>query len=223
VQGCHTLLLHRAHRLRLAPWLGLSGFLIVLTAVASARAAQEEDHPVEVALRAGWAIPQGQLEKNEFLSRLVIGQAPFELGVSWRPHSRWSVGALAQYGFVILNDCEGDCSGSTRRIGVQTHHHFTPDDRVDHWIGIAAGYEWLDLNVADSDLSYRGFEWVSLMFGEEFPLAPRVGIGPVFSLSLAEFTHRTIIIPGLPDQRGAIENRMVHIWVSFGVRASFGL
>jgi len=198
-----------------------SALVLVSPAAGADRAHAERTSGVELALRAGWAIPEGQVERDVSMSRLFIGLAPIELGVGFRLHPRWVAGVYAHYGFAVANECEGDCSGKNRRLGLQVHHHFTPGERVDHWLGIAAGYEWLDVDVGGAQLSYRGFEWVSLIFGEEFPLGRRAGLGPVFSLSLGQYTHQDLSIAGLPDQRGAIAERMVHVWVSFGVRASY--
>jgi len=187
-----------------------------------ARAARRPS-ALELALRASWAFPQGQRERGSDLARIVVGQAPLEASVAWRWTPRWAIAAYGQYGFVAMRDCLTSCSGTDVRIGVQLRHHFTPEERVDHWLAIGFGYEWLSASVGDSSFSYRGPEWVGLAFGEEFALGQRAGLGPVFALSLGEYTHSVRSMPGVPEIDGPIENWMVHAWVSFGVRLSYGL
>jgi hypothetical protein len=185
--------------------------------------ATQRPSAVELALSASWALPQGHFERGSDLSGIVIGQVPLEAGVAWRMTSRWAIGAYGQYGYLVLRDCSASCSGADVRAGVELRHHFTPDERVDHWLAIGIGYEWFSASVGETSFSYRGPEWVSLTLGEEFGLGERAGIGPVFGISLGEYTHSTRILPPIRGIAGSIDNGMVHAWVSFGVRASYGL
>jgi hypothetical protein len=203
--------------------------LVLATATGSARGAENasarqrvraESGP-ELSLAAGWGDPHGQRDSDTDLARLVVGQVPFEASAGFRSSFGLSVFAQARYGAVIGRDCSSSCSGSVTRLGLGLEYHFTPEDRVDHYVGLGAGYEWLAFDAGDARLRYRGPEWLSLSFGEEFSIGP-VGIGPLLSLALGRFTHQHTHIPPLPPLEGPIEKPAVHVWMLLGVRVSYG-
>ena len=175
----------------------------------------------EFSLALGWGDPHGQRERDTDLARVVVGQVPIEAAAGFRTSFGLRVAAEGRYGAVIGRDCSTSCSGSDLRVGLGLEYHFTPEARVDHYVGVGAGYEWLALDVGVSRLRYRGPEWLSLRFGEEFPLGP-IGIGPLLTLALGQFTHQESDIPPVPPIEGPIADRTVHVWLILGVRVSHG-
>ena len=175
----------------------------------------------EFSLAAGWGDPHGQRESGADVARIVVGQVPVEAAAGWRTGFGLAVFAQGRYGALIGRDCSTSCSGSVTRIGLGVEYHFTPRDRVDHYLGLGAGYEWLALDVGVSQSRYRGPEWLSLSFGEEFPLGP-LGIGPLLSLALGRYTHYRSEIPPVAPIEGSIAHRAFHVWLLLGVRASYG-
>jgi hypothetical protein len=203
--------------------------LVLATATGSARGAENTsarkrvraESGLELSLAAGWGAPHGQRDSDTDLSRLLIGQVPAEASAGYRTGFGLSAFAQARYGAVIGRDCSSGCSGSVTRLGLSLEYHFTPEDRIDHYVGLGAGYEWLGFDAGVSRLRYRGPEWLSLSFGEEFSIGP-VGIGPLLSLALGRFTHQEIDAPPARPLEGPIEKRAVHVWLTLGVRVSYG-
>ena len=175
----------------------------------------------ELSLAVGWGDPHGQRELGTDLATIVVGQIPVETAVGFRTGFGLSAFAQGQYGTVIGRDCATGCSGSDVRIGIGLEYHFTPEDRVDHYVGLGAGYEWLALDVGVSRQRYRGPEWLNLRFGEEFALGP-IGIGPQLSLGLGRYTDQESDIPSALSIEGPIEDRTAHVWLILGVRVSHG-
>jgi hypothetical protein len=175
----------------------------------------------ELSLAIGWGDPHGERVAGDDLARVVVGQVPVEASAGFRTAFGLSVLAQGRYGRLIARGCTSSCSGSVVRVGVDVEYHFTPEDRVDHYVAIGAGYEWLALDAGKSRLRYRGPEWLTVAFGEEFPLGP-IGIGPVLSLSLGQFTHLESDVPPVPPIAEPIDNRAVHVWLLLGVRVSYG-
>jgi hypothetical protein len=203
--------------------------LAVATSTGSARGAPETSERrrvrsgsgPELSLALGWGDPHGQRELEADLARVVVGQVPVEASAGFRTAFGLSLFAQARYGWLIGRDCETSCSGSVVRVGVGLEYHFTPEDRVDHYVGLGAGYEWLARDIGVSEESYRGPEWVSFTLGEEFALDP-IGIGPVLSVALGQFTDKESDVPPVPPIAEPIENRRVHVWLLLGVRVSYG-
>jgi len=175
----------------------------------------------ELSLALGWGDPHGQRDSGADLARVVVGQVPVEASAGFRTAFGLSLFAQGRYGWLIGRDCASSCSGSVVRVGFGLEYHFTPDDHVDHYVGLGAGYEWLARDVGISQESYRGPEWVSFTFGEEFALGP-IGIGPVLSAALGQFTHKESNVPPVPPIAEPIDKRAVHVWLLLGVRASYG-
>ncbi len=209
-----------------------SGAVLLALVISASSASAEQQHASErqrvratsgpeLSLALGWGDPHGQRNSGEDLARIVVGQVPVEASAGFRTAFGLSVLAQGRYGRLIGRDCASSCSGSVVRVGLDVESHFTPEDRVDHYVAIGAGYEWLALDAGVSRLRYRGPEWLSLAFGEEFPLGP-IGIGPVLSLALGQFTHRESDVPPVPPIAERIENRAVHVWLLLGLRLSYG-
>jgi hypothetical protein len=175
----------------------------------------------ELSLAVAWGDPHGQREENDDLAEVVVGQAAFEVAAGWRTGFGLLASADAQYGAAVLRDCATSCSGSSVRLGLGLEYHFTPAERVDHYVGLGAGYEWLTLDIGGSRLEYRGLEWLNVRFGEEFALGP-LGIGPVLSLALGRYTQHEIEVPPVPAIEGSIAEPTFHVWLFLGVRLSYG-
>jgi hypothetical protein len=210
---------------------GLAGaaLLALVTSTGSASGAPEASERQrvrsasgpELSLSVRWGDPRGQREAGADVAEVVVGQVPVEASAGFRTKFGLSLFAQARYAWLIGRDCADSCSGSVVRVGLGLEYHFTPDDRVDHYVGVGAGYEWLARKIGIAEERYRGPEWVSLSFGEEFALGP-IGIGPVLSVALGQYTDKEIDVPPVPPIAEPIDDRAVHIWLLLGLRASYG-
>ena len=108
--------------------------------------------------------------------------------------------------------------------------------RIDPWFGGGFGYEWfgwsygLSAGTQHVDVSTitRGFEFVNLQLGVDFPLSETAAIGPFFAFSLGEYAKASLKCSGdcsgdAPNLSEDIHGRALHQWLFFGVRATLPL
>ena len=179
---------------------------------------------IAMALRTGWGIPQGQLFEGFDLATASVGIVPVWLDLGYRFTDNLEVGIYAQYAFSIVRHCTGDlpCNASDVRFGFQVHWYFRVHDTIDPWVGIGAGFEIYDEDVAGMTRRFGGYEFVNLQLGVDFSLGHHFGLGPFASWSLGKFTG---------VQRGPTDSRLhdfdilergLHSWLVLGLRLSFG-
>ena len=179
---------------------------------------------VAIALRSGWGIPQGQLEKGFDLADASVGMVPVWLDLGYRFTDSLLVGIYAQYAFSVVRRCPGDlpCNASDLRFGFQAQWHFGARESIDHWVNIGTGFEIYDEDMAGMTQHFGGYEFVNLQVGEDLSLGHRFGLGPFVSWSLGKFTS---VQRGLSDSRLQdfdIGARALYTWVILGLRLSYG-
>jgi outer membrane protein W len=105
-----------------------------------------------------------------------------------------------------------------------------PLGRIDPWIGLGFGYEWLTANgnFASSETSasatLRGWEFVNLQGGVDWAVSDDVAIGPFVSVSFAEYTNISTDCSGGACGSGVSESlsdKALHNWVVVGLRGTF--
>jgi hypothetical protein len=133
------------------------------------------------------------------------------------------------------------CSLRDLRLGVDVQVHVLPMKRLDPWIGLGAGYEWLDASWNDGFVSWpwfgalhgsdhggdvgaelRGWEFADLQAGFDYRLAAQWAVGPVLMLSLAEFDTYSQYLPSTQyapsSSRSSSVDKSLHAWLLLGVR-----
>lgn len=184
-----------------------------------------------VGVRAGWALAQGDLEKGAPLDDLVGSAIPISLEVSWKLGGHLAVGAIASYGFgAVASKLDSDCKffGSTctvrdYRVGLQAAWDFLPRGRLDPWVGLGIGYEWLQETQENgglkATLTYRGFDWVNVQGGLDFRFGA-LGLGPYLSWDYAVFSSMKLVQPG-GTQSQSVASTASHGWLGGGVRVFY--
>lgn len=189
---------------------------------------------IEVGLRLGFGYPLGNEgavagANNASLHDDVSGMIPIWLDAGFRANPNVYVGIFFQYGFTFVNnnqnpDCAQSgvsCSAKDLRLGINVHYHFSPGESFDPWVGVGAGYEWLALDASVGTVSASatagGFEFGNLQLGGDFAVAPNFGIGPFFTVTLAEYRH----LSGTMD--ADLATKSIHSWVMGGVRGVFDI
>lgn len=209
---------------------------LVLAALAAspARARPESgpgDDGLLLALRAGWALPIGDVTPGAPLEDVADGKLPLGIEVGYRfgRHLR----ATLYVGFAPLalaQPCPAgaSCSGYDGRFGVGVQVHLAPRSRLDPWLGAGFGVEHLR---AEGPLpgggetltrSWLGLE-VPLEAGLDVRLSPTLGLGPFAAVSIARFTSATSGRPGGPSTNEGIEDRATHGWAQAGLRMTVKL
>jgi hypothetical protein len=224
-------------------WLPIrqSLLIVLLTlgcSVLVADRAHAKDTGFEAGLRVGYGIPLGSAAGDADLSDGVGGQVPLILDVGYRVIPNLFLGLYAQYGFSWVGDtydqlCDApgaSCSAHDIRLGIEGHLHFKPREKIDPWVGLGLGYEWLTVGAEASNVevstTFSGFEFVNLQAGLDIKAADNFYIGPFLALTIAQFSDASLDsdVPALGGEFGAdgdIEDKAVHEWLLLGVRGAY--
>jgi hypothetical protein len=202
----------------------------------------------ELGARLGYGIPMGKIDDDSDLSDGVTGMIPLQLDLGYRVSPAFSIGGYVMYGVGFAGDdiselCDRaddvpgvdiSCTARDVRLGIQAQYHFLPKKKLDPWVGLGLGYEWLTLGVDGSgggmqiDMSStgKGFEFINLQGGLDFKVAPGLALGPFLSFSIAQYSSFSVSCSGnacggITTQSRDIDDKAVHQWLMLGVRGTF--
>src|SRR3954471_6639511 len=177
----------------------------------------------EIALRAAYAVPLGDVVNGLGIRDITTGGIPLWIDVGYRFTPKLYVGLYGSYGFLFTGTCGAgdDCSQHDVRIGGNLQFHLTPDARFDPWFGIGIGYEWLSYSevrgAAAQEALVRGLESVMIQGGLQAAVAPGLRLGPFVAVSVGTYTDgSTSGILG--SSSGSLTDRSPHFWFSLGPR-----
>ena len=182
------------------------------------------DSGPSLGVRAGYAMPAGEVSAGISLGDVMAGLVPVQLDAAWHFDARWRLGMYFQYGFArIAGDfcpARASCRGSQLRQGVQATYALAAGSPVP-WIGVGLGAEWLWLTVsadgARSTLRLVGFEMAQLQAGLDWRSSSGISVGPFASLSLGQYQK---ILGGSTVSNVATA---LHGWLQLGVKGTFDL
>ncbi len=217
--------------------IGLAGApLLALCLTAASATAEELPTRFEAAIRTGIGLPIGNAvgptqnaPGGTGLSDLVAWAVPFQLDIGARIGPAF-VGAFGAFAFGKTGSAfEGASSRSVNdvRFGFEVLWHLSPDRKVDPWVGLGVGYEWLNLSVTGSNATtvyatFRGFEWVNAQLGLDFRLGRALRLGPFVQARVAQYDSGSA---GLVNAQGGdvggsgdIQSKAVHAWIDLGLR-----
>jgi hypothetical protein len=202
-----------------------------------------EDTGFEAGLRVGYGIALGDAAggPDDELSDGISGQIPLILDVGYRVIPSLFIGVYAQYGFGIVGDrisepCDVtdqiDCSAQDIRLGIQGLFHVSPGEKLDPWIGLGFGYEWMTLAVEGGGLefssTFSGFELFNLQAGLDVAVSEHFYLGPFLSFSFAQYDTVSTDCSGAAiapicsaSIEGDIEDTALHHWLILGVRGAY--
>jgi len=196
---------------------------VALTLPLSARAAGPGP---EIAVRTGFSLPFGSIAGNAgSLSDAFTGLVPIGAELGWRLTPNLYAGAAFGYAFGLTKNCPpGDrCSGHDVGLGIDVRYHALPDERIDPWIGVGAGYEWLSLSTNTGsnriDLTADGFEFVHADFGADFFATRNVRVGPVVQLRVGRYRGAKVATAS-GSASASFTDKTVHEFLTFGVKVS---
>ena len=212
--------------------------LLALCLAATATSAEELPTRFEAAARVGMGIPIGNAvgstqnaPNGTSLADLVAWTVPLQLDIGARIGPAFVGGYLA-YAFGKTGsalDTGSGRSASDVRVGFEVLWHLGPDRKVDPWVGIGVGYEWLNLSVTGSGGTVyaraRGFEWTNLQLGIDFVLGRSFRLGPFVETRVAQYDTGSLgLINGQGGEVGGsgdIQSKAVHALIYLGLRFSF--
>jgi hypothetical protein len=201
--------------------------------------ARAQDTGFEAGLRVGYGVPLGNVDKNIKLSDEIGGEIPLIIDVGYRVIPNLFVGLYGQYAFGWVSgntskacdmSSQFSCSAHDIRLGVEGHFHFMPREKLDPWVGLGIGYEWLGISVsgggADVSSTITGFEFFNLQAGLDIALAEHFYLGPFVTLSFAQFSGGTVVCKSTIcgsgfEANGDIRGKALHEWLLIGVRGAY--
>jgi hypothetical protein len=161
---------------------------------------------VDLGVRAGYAVPAGEVAAGFAASDFIAGQVPLWLDVGGRIERHLVIGGYFSWGVGIAGDrissgCDSTGSSCTLRdlrYGAQVSWHVSPGERSDFWFGLGLGLESLGLETqassgfdAHESLSLVGLELPRLELGVDVPLSKYFVAGPFFA-STREYTEAVL-------------------------------
>ena len=208
--------------------------LLLFPAMASAQAS--------IGLRAGYAIPSGDLQKDSKLSDQLKGSIPIQLDLLYRVAPRTAVGLYGSYGFgqvasalkdrtMLLVGPGASYTAATWRAGVEATHAFL-DGPIVPWVGIGSGIEIGTYKVENGGASIkgntRGWEWVNLQAGGDWVIAPSFSAGLYVQYAIGQFTYQGGEVSGTGMFDGSAggglgSDASTHQWFTFGLRGRFDM
>jgi opacity protein-like surface antigen len=179
----------------------------------------------------GYAAPTGQFDGygGDGLGSVLNGAIPFgaEFGYRFSPLFRGGIYFEGAPVFVDSSACyPGDpCGGSNFQLGVEAQVHFAPYHRVDPWVGLGVGYEWLNVDATGGTGAgypehwrYTGWIFPRLSGGLDFAVSPFMTLGPYVAYSAGEYGD---VYTASTGTTASIGQRAYHGWFSLGVRGNF--
>jgi hypothetical protein len=103
------------------------------------------------------------------------------------------------------------------RAGIQLNYDFSPGASMNPWLGAAVGYEWLTVSEDGADITFTGWEWITIQAGADWTVSKGFGVGPFVSWGFGQYD--SVDIEGLGS--GDITDKGTHQLVQIGVRGLF--
>jgi hypothetical protein len=213
------------------------GFVALALGGTAARAERSPDSGAEVALRLGVALPFGDARSGTSLDTGVSNTVPLILEGGYRLDSNLFFGARFQYAFVNFKNnattgCTGNvsCSGSDVALGLEALYRFTPGNTFAPWLGLGAGYEWLNQDVSGNNVNASGSATVKgfqglLQLGGDVRVTNKLVLGPFIEAAIGRYdsASSSLTIGNMTTNTDAdIANTAWHTWLTLGVRGAFG-
>jgi hypothetical protein len=133
-------------------------------------------------------------------------------------------GVYGSWGWASVGECDGSCSGSVARLGIQATWTFPPARGVrggKPWAGAALGWEWATEQRArgetEVETRWSGPELAS-QGGIDWRVGRWVALGPFLAFSFGRYTAVSVDT-GLDSASDDIPDKAFHVWVQAGVRA----
>ena len=218
---------------------GVLASAVIWLCAPDARAQDSRQLDLELAVRAGIALPAGQTVQRTDVSSAVSNTLPLIVEVGYRVHLNVLVAARAQYAFAnVRNTTEGcagaaSCGGSNIALGAEGIYWFLPTQRFVPWAGLGFGYEWLNSEQATvnsiqrsmSSATLRGVQGL-VQGGVEVRLSRIVKLGPFVEAQIGRYANASLTITQdttMMSSDAAITKSAWHEWILFGVRGSLDL
>ncbi len=196
---------------------------------------------VSLGLRVGYAIPGGDLSKNDPLKDNLSSQVPLQLDLMYRATPQAALGGYLSYGFAQVSSTlknsigappGASYSASTFRLGLQGTYSF-PQESFVPWVGLGSGLETANFEVKSGGVKItgtaRGWEYLNLQAGADYKVSKTFGLGLFASFAIGTFHYQGTEISGTgtvadgSSGGGLGSDAASHNWFTFGLRGLFDL
>ena len=194
-------------------------------------------------------LPAGYIEQGRLLSNEAGGLVPLSLevgarfahlifvgvGGSWGP-GRLGDDVTASFMCFHSDEAGQPCDVSSWSLGLAVALHPVPDDVIDPWISVGAGYEWLRFTGAliipastdpdsqpgraESHITLSGWRLLEARVGADFLVTAPLAMGAFGSFVLGRFDREDAYCESPYSCTGRpVGERTFHEWLGFGIRA----
>lgn len=169
-----------------------------------------------VALRAGAALPLGEVRDRQRLDGLIAGAVPVGLELAARG-GRTTIGVLVEHGLGLATrrcPAYATCSASVTRAGVEVLHRLSAGRGGSGWAGGGLGWEGTRATVAGRSTRVQSLELLNLQAGGDVALGRGVLVGPFVAATFAR---------AMTQDGKDIQDKRTHFWLQLGIRAELDL
>lgn len=207
---------------------------------------------LHVGARTGFGLPLGHYaevrslagfrdEDVNALSDDTYGVIPLWIDAGYRPNPHWMLGGYFVFGLVLPKTAEGenplgggcpeglDCFATGVRFGVQAQYRFAPAAKLDPWLGVGLGYEWITADIEgelfnlpfDASTSHAGPDLLQLQGGLDVEVGG-LELGPFVAVSALQYTSCSATLNG-ESIDCELADAGWHGWLMLGVRGALEL
>lgn len=165
----------------------------------------------------GAAVPATQGTRPTELGQGLVGAG---IGLGYRATPNTSVGVVGQYNMQATRG-GGEIKGAT--AGVDATYHASPNQRLDPWISLGAGYrmQWNQPEGPGNDTLIHGFQLARANLGMDIRVSDSVALAPTVGGDVSMFLWRNP--EGSAVGNMAIKNPKINGFVFAGVQGRFDL
>lgn len=205
---------------------------VVALAAPQARASEGAEQRFKLGVGLGFGMPYGDALKGQSLASIYMGEIPIDVDFSYRITPSFSAGVYGGYAYGLVSR-SGRVTSSTYtsevvdgiatwRFGVQAEYEFGKMGAAMPFLAARVGYvtETLKGKNGVGDSTASGWEYLTLIGGVDFQVAPRFTVGPFLSGALGEYTDEKLA--GGSSQSIPDGDRTLHGWITIGVRGTWG-
>jgi len=208
----------------------LSVFLASAARADEMRPNEASESGASLGVRTGLMLPAGAIQRGSTLGNAVDVGVPLIVDGGYRISPRWYIGLQGQFALLALasTDCPSptSCSGWDVRAAVEGAYVFG-GSKSKPWIGAGFGYEVASSTAVATGTtrsgSVSGFELLHLTGGIDYPIGPRVRLGPMALFTIGRYQRISSSGTGLQDRAGSIDAQRLHEWIALGGRGVFDL
>jgi opacity protein-like surface antigen len=177
------------------------------------------DNALEFTLGGGYAQGFGDIGGGQrSLTDLTGPGGEIRLGIGYRINPYFLIGVTGSGGILSNADFSRGSNVYTATTSLEANYHFLPWDKLDPWVGLAAGWRalWIDRPIGTE--SRHGVDVARVTVGVDYRVSPGIAISPYVGAAATLFLTQE-----LAGTRGFVNVHSpdVNVWLSAGIQMRF--